>query len=168
MKKSIFAVLLMLSMGLPLAACGESAVSETPNTGQAPAGMYSGHGPSISSDTLFIRVNGCVLTATLAENSSTKALKALLAEGPLTIDMEDYASFEKVGELGLTLPRNDEAITTEPGDLILYLGKRFVIYYDTNTWNFTRLGKIRDVSQTELKAILGDGDVTVTLSRDTL
>ena len=38
------------------------------------------------------------------------------------------------------------------------------VYYDTNTWSFTRLGKVQGLSQAELKAVLGDGDVTVTFS----
>ena len=103
-------------------------------------------------------------TATLVDNSSTRALVELLAKGDITIQMEDYAQMEKVGELGTSLPRNDRQTTTGPGDLILYLGNHFVIYYDANSWNFTRLGKIDDVSQAELKAALGRGDVTVTLS----
>ncbi len=115
-------------------------------------------------NTLYIQVGETTLTAALVENSSTAALKELLAEGPLTIDMSDYGNFEKVGSLGTSLPRNDEQITTEPGDLILYQGNSFVIYYDTNSWNFTRLGKINDVSQDELKEILGSGNVTITLS----
>ena len=71
---------------------------------------------------------------------------------------------EKVGSLGQDLPVNDEQITTEAGDLILYQGNSLVIYYAPNTWNFTRLGKINGVSAEELQDILGEGDVTVTLS----
>ena len=110
-----------------------------------------------------IQVNGHVLTAELAENSSAAALIELLQAGPITIDMQDYANFEKVGELPQSLPTNDENITTEACDLILYLGQRFVIYYDTNTWDFTRLGRITSVTGDELKEILGDGDVTAVL-----
>ncbi len=113
---------------------------------------------------LKITVGSTSFTATLEENSSAEALKELLADKPLTLSMSDYASMEKVGELGTTLPRNDERITTKPGDLILYLGNSFVIYYDTNTWNFTRLGKIDDITKAQLLDVLGDGDVTVTLS----
>ena len=51
-----------------------------------------------------------------------------------------------------------------PGDIILYQGNQITIYYDTNTWNFTKLGKIENITQKELKEILGDGDVTVTFS----
>ena len=78
--------------------------------------------------------------------------------------MQDYGSFEKVGELPETLPRNDEHITTEPGDIILYLGNNITIYYDVNTWDFTKLGHIDNITQDELKSILGDGNVSATFS----
>ena len=113
---------------------------------------------------LQIEVNGHVLNATLADNTSAEALAELLSEGPLTLNMSDYGSFEKVGPLPQSLPRNDERITTEPGDIILYLGNRITIYYDVNTWDFTRLGRIDGITQAELKEILGSGDVTVMLS----
>ncbi len=111
-----------------------------------------------------INVNGHIMTATLENNSSAEALVKLLESGPVTIDMSDYANFEKVGELPQELPRNDEQLDTDYGDLILYLGKQFVIYYDKNSWNFTKLGHIDNVTQEELKNILGDGNVTVELS----
>ncbi|AWE43411.1 hypothetical protein EKN07_00295 [Actinobaculum sp. 352] len=111
-----------------------------------------------------IVVNGEELSATLADNSSAQALAELLADGPITVEMEDYSGFEKVGDLGVTLPRNDTQISTEPGDLILYQGSNFVIYYGTNSWSLTRLGTIDDVSTQELQRILGTGAVTVELS----
>ena len=120
---------------------------------------------NMESNTIKLTIEGGkTFTATLEDNSSPRALVELLAKGDITIDMEDYAQMEKVGELGTNLPRNDRQTTTGPGDLILYLGKHFVIYYDRNSWNFTRLGKIDNASQADLKAALGKGDVTVTLS----
>ena len=107
---------------------------------------------------------GKTFTATLVDNSSAEALKALLAKGDITVKMEDYANMEKVGPLGTSLPRNDKQITTGPGDIILYQGKYLVIYYATNSWSLTRLGKINNVSGSELKSALGKGDVTVTFS----
>ena len=106
------------------------------------------------------------VTATLADNSSALAFYELLKKGPLTVDMHDYGSFEKVGPLGTTLPRNDSQITTQAGDIILYQGNQITIYYDTNSWNFTRLGKVvstsstTTITQAELKKILDKGDVT--------
>ena len=82
----------------------------------------------------------------------------------MTISMRDYGDMEKVGDIGTSLPTNDEQITTEAGDLILYMGSAFVIYYAPNSWNFTRLGKIDNITVQELKNILGDGSVEVTLS----
>lgn len=113
---------------------------------------------------IFIQVDDHQLTATLVDNSTTEALLHLLADGPITIDMRDYGSMEKVGALPESLPRNDEPLNTEAGDLILYQGNAFVIYYDTNAWSLTRIGRINDITQQELKDILGNGDVTVTLS----
>ena len=100
------------------------------------------------------------LTATLADNSSALAIYELLEKAPVTIKMRDYGNFEKVGPLGASLPRNDTHITTEAGDIILYQGNQITIYYDKNSWSFTRLGKVDGVTQTELKKILGKGDVT--------
>ena len=81
--------------------------------------------------------------------------------------MEDYGNFEKVGNLGISLPRNDTRITTGPGDIILYQGNSITIYYDTNTWNFTQLGKIPVATREHLLSVLGKGTVTVTFSLST-
>ncbi len=113
---------------------------------------------------LYIKVNNRTLTATLNDNSSARELANKLENGSVTIDMEDYSRMEKVGSLGFSLPRNDESINTEAGDLILYQGNSFVIYYDNNSWSLTRLGKIDNISQKELKEILGTGSIKVTLS----
>lgn len=111
-----------------------------------------------------IQIGENVLTATLVENSSAEALLAMLEEGPLTIHMNDYVGMEKVGSIGKRLPTNDQHIKAKPCDLILYLGDSLVIYYEPNSWNFTRLGRIDNVNQKELKKILGRGDVTAVLT----
>ena len=112
---------------------------------------------------ISIWVGDTALTATLADNSSAAALKGMLREKPLTIRMHDYANMEKVGSIGRTLPTNDEHIRANPCDLLLYLGNSFVINYAPNTWSFTRLGRIEDISPRDLKTLLGRGDVSVTL-----
>lgn len=113
---------------------------------------------------IYIKINDQILRANLENNSSAEAFVEKLQEGDITIEMHDYANFEKVGNLEFGLPTNDVNITTSYGDIILYQGNQITIYYDTNTWNFTKLGKIEDVSQKELIDILGDGDVVVTFS----
>ncbi len=110
------------------------------------------------------------LFATLADNSSATAFYELLKKGPLTVKMTDYGNFEKYGPIGTSLPKNDTQITTCAGDIILYQGNQITIYYDTNSWNFTRLGKVvstgstTTITQDQLKKILGKGDVTAVFS----
>lgn len=104
------------------------------------------------------------LTAELEGNSSAQAFLELLQEGPVTVQMHDYGNFEKVGPLPTSLPGNNQQITTEPGDIILYQGNSITVYYDVNTWNFTRLGRVQGVTQQELKDILSKGDVEVTFT----
>jgi hypothetical protein len=113
---------------------------------------------------MYLHIGDRTLTATLVDNSATEALKELLAAGNITIDMSDYGGFEKVGSIGSNLPTSNVQITSEPGDLILYQGNQLVIFYEPNSWSYTRLGKINNVTQNELKTILGNGNVTVTLS----
>lgn len=117
---------------------------------------------------MYLKVNNRTLTVLLEDNSSVDALIEKLKQEDITIDMSDYENFEKVGKLGFDLPRNDKQITTQPGDVVLYQGNSITIYYDTNSWNFTKLGKIENVTQDELKEILGESNVTVTFSLENL
>ncbi len=111
-----------------------------------------------------IQIGEAVFTAALAENSSVDALKELMADGPLTLHMSDYAEMEKGADLGVTLPQNNEPMNTRAGDIILYQGRTLVIYYDTNSWSLTPIGAIENVDAQRLRTALGAGDVTVTFS----
>ena len=113
---------------------------------------------------LVIEVNGKKFYANFEDNSSAEALKEKLNSQAITVDMHDYGSFEKVGSLPWNLPRNDMQITTVPGDVILYQGNQITIYYDTNSWNFTRLARIGNVTKDELLAALGKGDARIKFS----
>lgn len=141
-----------------LAFFGMSAIAApAPGTGEAGAMQNR-------SITLCVE-GGKSFTAVLEDNSSAKALVKLLEKSDISIKMRDYANMEKVGPLGYELPRNDEQTTTSCGDLILYQGNQFVIYYAPNLWCFTRLGKIENADAKELKSALGEGDVTVIISK---
>ena len=113
---------------------------------------------------LKIHVNDTTFTATLEENSSAKAFAEFLAQGDMTLDMHDYGSFEKVADLPRSFPRNDKQIDTDAGDIILYQGNSITIYYDKNSWNFTRLARIDNVNKKRLQQILGKGNVKATFS----
>lgn len=179
----VIGIIMSILLSVSMAACGADNTSESAISKENQTENFSvqnennalkaekesvSEGPAennkMEENIMYIKVGDAVLTAELADNSSAEALKEMLSEGDVTIDMHDYGNFEKVGELGRTLPVNDEQITTQAGDIILYQGNNITIYYDKNSWNFTRLGKIKDVSQKEIKKILGNGNVTVTLS----
>ena len=137
--------------------------TDTPDTPAQPEEPEAPE-PMQEEPTLTITFGDHVLSATFADNSSAAEFQALLAQGPLTIEMEDYGGFEKVGPLGTSLTQNDAQITTEPGDIILYQGNQITVYYGTNTWSFTRLARIDD--PTDLQEKLGDGTVSITFSLD--
>ena len=109
-----------------------------------------------------IEVNGSLFTATLADNAAADALVDWVEEGPVTLELSDYAGFEKVGPLGRSLPASDSQTTTHAGDIVLYQGDQIVLFYGSNSWSYTRLGRIDDLTGWE--DALGGGDVTVTLS----
>ena len=113
---------------------------------------------------LHLKIGENELTVKLVDKSTTKALKKLLADGPVTIHMDDFAGMEKGGKLPVSLPENNEPMNTRAGDVILYQGRTFVIYYGTNSWSLTPLGKIPGATKQGLLKILGSGSVDVTLS----
>lgn len=97
------------------------------------------------------------------DNESVAALKELARDG-LYIQMSMYGGFEQVGPIGRSLPREDRQTTTQAGDIVLYAGNQLVVFYGSNSWAYTRLGKIADKSASELGELLGNGDVVITLT----
>lgn len=165
---------------LYLAACGTGAGPESPTSGQsAPAAGSIGEGsqgepagevPQAGSQeetemkqyTFYLTVGEETFAAAFADNVGAQGLKELLAQGPVTIRLRDYGGFEKVGVLGQSLPASDVLTTTQAGDIVLYQGDQIVLFYGSNSWSYTRLGQISDLSGWE--EALGPGDVSVTLS----
>ena len=115
---------------------------------------------------LNMEVNGTKIQIELCDNSSARAVEGLLKDGPLAIDMLDYAHMEKFGRLKQSLPTNDEYMTTKAGDVILSEGNLLVLYYAPNTWTFTRLGRVKNLSEPELKKVLGKGNIRAIFSMD--
>lgn len=111
-----------------------------------------------------LKVNNNELVVKLENNEATKELIEKLKENDITIDAKEYGGFEKVGNLGFSLTREDKTINTEPGDIVLYNGNQISVFYDSNSWNYTRIGKIINKDKNELKNILGNGNVTLTFS----
>ena len=107
---------------------------------------------------LILYVNGEELAVEWEDNESVDALRQLASEEAVTIEMSMYGGFEQVGSIGETLPRNDEQITTQAGDIVLYSGNQIVLFYGSNTWAYTRLGRITDRTDNELTELLGSGN----------
>ena len=103
---------------------------------------------------MIVEVGGKHFTATLEDNKAAETLAEMMQEDPVTIQMSDYGGFEKVGDLGTDLPTSNRQTTTQAGEI--------VIFYGSNSWSYTRLGRIDDLTGWE--TALGDGDVTVTFA----
>ena len=115
-------------------------------------------------DMIKIKVNNSILEVQLEDNEATKSLVEKLKNGDITVNANEYGGFEKVGNLGFSLPRNDTNINTSAGDIVLYQGNQISLFYNSSSWSYTKLGKVQNVSARELKNILGSGDVKLVLS----
>ena len=113
-----------------------------------------------------ITVGEKTIPIAIEDNNATTELVKVLRKAPVSYEANDYGGFEKVGNLGFSLPASDTQITTGPGDVILYSGNQIVLFYGTNSWSYTRIGKMEYGTLDELKAFLkaGQGMISVTLS----
>ena len=109
-----------------------------------------------------VQVGDAVFSATLEENEAVASFVEMMRENPVSIQMSDYSGFEKVGSLGTSLPASNSQTTTHAGDIVLYNGNQIVIFYGSNSWSYTRLGHVDDLTGWE--EALGSEDVTVTFS----
>ncbi len=153
--KKFFAVLFIaVVMCLALAGCNNGRTEQPPNN----------NNEEITE--MYLTINENKVKVTLAENSAVDALVEILKNGDIVYTADDYGGFEKVGALGHTLPTSNSQITTEAGDVILYSGNQIVIFYGSNSWSYTRLGKIEGYSVSDLRDFLaaGQGSVQVTIS----
>ena len=112
---------------------------------------------------LSMSINGTLVAVEWEDNESVDSLCELAKDGPIAIRTSPYGGFEQVGALGVTLPSNDEQTTTAAGDIVLYSGNQIVVFYGSNSWAYTRLGRIMDKSEAELAELLSGEDVEITL-----
>lgn len=115
---------------------------------------------------MYITIDGRTEAVTLTNNSATQALVAKLQEAPVTVTLNSSGGFEIWGALGFSLPTSNEQINAQPGDIVLYNGSNICMFYGTNSWNYTLLGKIDGLSESELRTFLkaGESNISVTLS----
>ena len=115
-------------------------------------------------DSVKVQINEDSFDVELENNSAAQELIKELEKGNITVNATEYGGFEKVGELGFSLPTSDENINTEPGDIVLYQGDKISLFYGSHSWSYTKLGKIDNISSNELKEVLGQGNVTLVFS----
>ena len=106
-------------------------------------------------------IDGNSIPVIWEDNESVKELMRL-AENGLTIKMSKYGGFEQVGRIGSSITRNDIQTTTRPGDIMLYSGNQIVMFYGTNSWAYTRLGRL-DLTEKELTELLSGKDIEIEL-----
>lgn len=167
MKRTIIFLISLIIIST-LVACGKSNSTPTPITNEPSTTITT---PSDDNQTtkedettnmeLTLKINDIEVDVIWTDNDSVRALKNLAKDG-LTINMSKYGGFEQVGSIGSTLPSADTRITTNPGDIVLYSSNQIVLFYDSNTWSYTKLGHI-NLFKSELSDLLGDEDVVITL-----
>ena len=112
-----------------------------------------------------MKINDTPVTVAWENNESVSALKELAMDG-LTIRMSMYGGFEQVGSIGRRLPSSDVQTSTSSGDIVLYSSNQLVVFYGSNSWAYTRLGHITDKTPEEMRTLLSNGDVTITISME--
>jgi hypothetical protein len=121
--------------------------------------IYTDEETDAMTDTLLIKVGGKEFKASLVDNPTTSAFKAML---PLTIDMRDLNSNEKFFDFTSNLPVNaSNPGTINSGDIMLWGSNTLVLFYKTfsTTYSYTRIGRIKN--PTGLSAVLGTGNARV-------
>jgi hypothetical protein len=159
MKYALLIFFFLTSLFTPLASCDQdAAVPANPD-----AGDTTDHNiPTLTESQMIIKIGPDTFTATLYDNATATAFKALL---PLTIPMRDLNSNEKYFDFSNGLPTNAaNPGTIQTGDIMLYGSKTLVLFYKSfsTSYSYTRIGRIDDISG--LTAALGAGNVTVTFA----
>ena len=114
---------------------------------------------------MYITIGGQTQSATLVDNDATRELVAALQNAPINVTLNDN-NFEIWGSLGQSLTTKNEQMTAQPGDIVLYNGSNICIFYESNSWSYTRLGHIDGLSENELRTFIkaGESNISVTLS----
>ncbi len=158
----IITMLIAVMLAFGLTACGASEQTEEQNSDQTVTSSETEE----QATEMKMLIGDEAVDVSWEDNDAVAALGQEVQKQPLAVEMVMYEDFEQVGELGVDLPANDEQIETESGDIMLYAGNKIVVFYGSNTWDYTPLGKITDKSPEEMASLLGQGDVTITIQNE--
>lgn len=178
--KKMWTLLCLIAIMISLVSCGKNNRKvQTLDSAVEPSGIDSksqtdisqeleyahtqaAQAPNMDTKNMKVQVGDEVFSAVLEENMAAAAFEEMLEDGPIVLQMRDYSGFEKVGNLGTSLPASNKQTTTKAGDIVLYNGNQIVIFYGSNSWSYTRLGHIADLTGWE--EALGKDDVIVSFS----
>lgn len=167
------------SVGEPVQTNTESSMKETVDTSeegivktdehveettveQASTNAESSEGEDVASMKLYI--NETEIPVIWEENRSVREIMEEAAKGDIIVEMSMYSDNEQVGSLGRSYISNNKQTTTHNGDIVLYNSSNIVVFYGSNSWSYTRLGKM-DLSESEVTAMLSNGDVQLKITR---
>lgn len=87
-----------------------------------------------------------------------------MENGAITVNTERYGGFEQVGSLPQSITSDDVQMTATTGDIVLYNGNSIVLFYGSNSWAYTKLGRIDGMSVEEIKKLLDVERMEITIS----
>ena len=148
----------------PSATLPEESVEQEEETSSPESEQSTAEEKEESEKMMQMRIDDVLVNVEWEDNESVEALKALCESEPLVIQMSMYGGFEQVGPIGQHLPSDDVQTTTAAGDIVLYSSSQIVVFYGSNSWAYTRLGHITDQDESAMATLLGNGDVTITIS----
>ena len=94
------------------------------------------------------------------DNQTVQELMEEAGKGDIVVQMSMYSDNEQVGSLEKSYTKNDEQITTHSGDIVLYSGDKIVAFYGSNSWAYTRLGKM-NLPEGDVTGLSSNGDITL-------
>ena len=151
-------------MLLAVTACGEKKTApETQGIENFQDGSAEETSDERADTEMKMYINDMEIPVMWESNPSVSALRNDLEAGDIVVTMSMYSNNEQVGSLGKTYPSNDVQTTTNNGDIVLYSSDQIVVFYGSNSWAYTRLGKM-DLSENEVVDLLSNGDVSIRLT----
>jgi len=163
--KRLWLIGLSLLLIAGMSACSPDDDSPTPETPEQPdnnnnSGGNGNSGENNTSMNLQIKIGSSTFPATLQNNATATAFKAML---PMTINMSELNNNEKYFYLPGNLPTaSSNPGTIHNGDIMLYGSNCLVLFYKTfsTSYSYTRIGVVDNPSGFE--SALGSGSVSVT------
>lgn len=114
--------------------------------------------------TMKLYINDTEVPVVWENNAAVEALAAEAETGDIVVKMSMYGGNEQFGPLGKSYPASNRQVTTSNGDIVLFNNDQIVVFYGSNTWSYTKLGKMA-LPEDEVTELLSNGDITLRLAR---